>query len=111
LDDFGTGYSSLAYLRDFPIDALKIDKSFVSGTGAGSAGSAGIALSSIEIVRTILALAQSLSLTVTAEGIETDGQRALLRTLGCQLGQGYFFSRPVDASAAGAFILAQFARC
>jgi diguanylate cyclase (GGDEF)-like protein len=104
LDDFGTGYSSLAYLRDFPIDALKIDKSFVSSSSASNAEAT---LASVEIIRTIIALAQSLSLTITAEGVETDAQREELRTLGCDRGQGYFFSRPIDASRAGAFIVAR----
>lgn len=104
LDDFGTGYSSLAYLRDFPIDALKIDKSFVSSSNARDAD---CALASIEIVRTIIALAQSLSLSVTAEGVETDAQREQLRALGCTRGQGYFYSRPMDASVAGAYIVAR----
>jgi diguanylate cyclase (GGDEF)-like protein len=104
LDDFGTGYSSLAYLRDFPIDALKIDKSFVSSSNASNAGAT---LASVEIIRTIVALAQSLALTITAEGVETDAQREQLRTLGCDRGQGYYFSRPLDASRAGAFIVAR----
>ena len=103
LDDFGTGYSSLAYLRDFPIDALKIDKSFVSSSNASNAGAT---LASIEIIRTIIALAHSLSLTITAEGVETDVQREELRALGCDRGQGYYFSRPIEASRAGAFIIA-----
>jgi len=103
LDDFGTGYSSLAYLHNFPIDALKIDRSFVSGTGA-SDSKAG--LMNIDIVQTIIALAQSLSLAVTAEGIETDEQREQLRAIGCTHGQGYYFSRPVDASKAGGLIAA-----
>jgi EAL domain-containing protein (putative c-di-GMP-specific phosphodiesterase class I) len=101
LDDFGTGYSSLAYLRDFPIDALKIDKSFVSRSDDDDLCAH---LASVEIVRTIIALAQSLSLTVTAEGVETDRQRSELRALGCTRAQGYYFSRPVEASAAGAYI-------
>jgi diguanylate cyclase (GGDEF)-like protein len=101
LDDFGTGYSSLGYLRDFPIDALKIDRSFVSGIDTDNATTG---LASVEIVRTIVALAQSLSLSVTAEGIETDEQRHALRSLGCARGQGYLFSRPVDADEAGALI-------
>jgi diguanylate cyclase (GGDEF)-like protein len=101
LDDFGTGYSSLAYLHKFPIDALKIDRSFVSGTDVGESAAG---LASIEIVRTIIALAQSLSLAVTAEGIETDEQREALRALGCTNAQGYYFSRAVDAHAADALI-------
>ena len=103
LDDFGTGYSSLSYLRTFPIDALKIDRSFVSH---GPACDPDAGLASIEIVRTIVALAQSLSLAVTAEGVETDAQCAALRALGCRNGQGYLFSRPIDQQAAADFIIA-----
>ena len=103
LDDFGTGYSSLAYLRDFPIDALKIDHSFVGYSNPD------VGLASIEIVRMIIALAQSLSLTVTAEGVETDEQHEQLRTLGCTNAQGFLFSRPVDALKAGAMIGTYFA--
>jgi diguanylate cyclase (GGDEF)-like protein len=101
LDDFGTGYSSLGYLHNFPITALKIDRSFVSD--AGSAKSDG-GLTSVEIVQTIIALARSLSLTVTAEGVETEAQREQLLELGCTHGQGYHISRPVDAASAGALI-------
>jgi len=103
LDDFGTGYSSLGYLHNFPIDALKIDRSFVSGMSMNDSKAG---LMNIDIVRTIIALARSLSLTVTAEGIETDEQREELRELGCSHGQGYYFSRPVDASKAGGLIAA-----
>jgi diguanylate cyclase (GGDEF)-like protein len=95
LDDFGTGYSSLGYLHNFPIDGLKIDRSFVSDSKVSNSKGG---LASIDIVRAIVALAQSLSLNVTAEGIETDEQREQLRTLGCSHGQGYYFSRPVEAS-------------
>lgn len=100
LDDFGTGYSSLSYLRDFPIDSLKIDRSFVS-TAADNATSG---LASTEIVRNIIDLAQSLSLTVTAEGTETAAQVEALRALGCTNAQGFHFSRPVDALAAAGII-------
>ncbi len=100
LDDFGTGYSSLSYLRDFPIDALKIDRSFVST--AKDEMTAGLA--SAEIVRTIIGLAQSLSLSVTAEGTETAAQVEELRDLGCTNVQGFHFSRPVEASAAATMI-------
>jgi diguanylate cyclase (GGDEF)-like protein len=96
LDDFGTGYSSLAYLQNFPIDALKIDRSFVSSSGPG--------LANTEIVRAIIALARSLSLTLTAEGVETQEQRERLSGLACANGQGYYFSRPVDAAAAANLI-------
>jgi diguanylate cyclase (GGDEF)-like protein/PAS domain S-box-containing protein len=89
LDDFGTGYSSLGYLKRFPIDVLKIDKSFVDGIGDGPGGSA--------IVRAIISLGESLSLGVSAEGIETEEQVAVLQALRCRWGQGFFFSKPMDA--------------
>lgn len=92
IDDFGTGYSSLSYLHRFPVNTLKIDKSFVSRMGANGENS--------EIVRAILGLAHSLELDVVAEGIETKEQLALLRRLKCDFGQGYFFSRPLDKDAA-----------
>lgn len=100
LDDFGTGYSSLSYLRDFPIDALKIDRSFVST----NENEATRGLASIDIVRSIIALAKSMSLSVTAEGIETAAQVEQLRDLGCTNMQGYHFSRPIEAPAAAAMI-------
>lgn len=94
LDDFGTGYSSLAYLQRFSFDALKIDRSFVSGLPAEGEG----------IVRAILALAQSLNLRVVAEGIETQDQWDHLTRLGCEWGQGYFFARPLEGGAAGELV-------
>jgi diguanylate cyclase (GGDEF)-like protein len=100
LDDFGTGYSSLSYLRDFPIDAVKIDRSFVSTAENGAA----TGLASVDIVRSIIALANSMSLTVTAEGIETAAQVDELRDLGCTNMQGFHFSRPIEAVAAAAMI-------
>jgi EAL domain-containing protein (putative c-di-GMP-specific phosphodiesterase class I) len=100
LDDFGTGYSSLAYLRDFPIDALKIDRSFVST--ADNEATTGLA--SIDIVRSIIGLAKSMSLSVTAEGIETAEQVDELRGLGCTNMQGFHFSRPIEALAAASMI-------
>ena len=89
VDDFGTGYSSLAYLKDFPVDSLKIDRSFTSGVDANGDDAA--------IVRSIVALGHALRLSVTAEGIETTAQLAELRTLDCDRGQGYLFARPIPA--------------
>ncbi|MGS0754867.1 putative bifunctional diguanylate cyclase/phosphodiesterase [Roseateles sp. GG27B] len=92
IDDFGTGYSSLSYLHRFPVDILKIDRSFVSQMDAGSDG--------LQIVRTILSLADNLGMAVVAEGAETQAQVTQLKLLGCDYCQGYFFSRPVAAAAA-----------
>jgi EAL domain-containing protein (putative c-di-GMP-specific phosphodiesterase class I) len=89
IDDFGTGYSSLSYLHLFPVDFLKIDRSFVSSMHAVS--------KQRRIVETILLLARNLGVGVIAEGVEGEAQRQELHELGCVLGQGYLFSRPVDA--------------
>ena len=86
MDDFGTGYSSLTYLRMFPVDSLKIDRSFVADIGGTT--------NDIAIVRAILSLSADLNLDVIAEGIETAAQAATLRQLGCRLGQGFFYGRP-----------------
>lgn len=96
IDDFGTGYSSLSYLHRLPIDGLKIDRSFVSRMSKNSENR--------EIVRTIIMLAQNLGKQVIAEGVETREQLDLLRDLHCTTGQGYFFSRPLDAEKASDFI-------
>jgi EAL domain-containing protein (putative c-di-GMP-specific phosphodiesterase class I)/DNA-binding response OmpR family regulator len=88
LDDFGTGYSSLAYLQQFSFDTLKIDRSLVASLAPST--------ETYAIVEAILALARTLNLRVVAEGIETPQQLKLLQQLGCQYGQGFWFSRPVD---------------
>ena len=90
IDDFGTGYSSLSYLKCFPVDVLKVDRSFVDGLATSQQDAA--------IVQGIIALAQSLGLTVTGEGIETEEQAAYLTRLGCDLAQGYYFSRPLTVA-------------
>jgi diguanylate cyclase (GGDEF)-like protein/PAS domain S-box-containing protein len=96
IDDFGTGYSSLGYLKRFPLDTLKIDRSFVDRLGVDSEDTA--------IVNTIITLAKTLNLYVTGEGIETAEQLNHLRSLGCDLGQGYFFSKPLPSEALGALM-------
>jgi EAL domain-containing protein (putative c-di-GMP-specific phosphodiesterase class I) len=92
IDDFGTGYSSLSYLHRFPIDTLKIDRSFVTQMTDNTENA--------EIVRTIVTLARSLGMNVIAEGVETGAQLTQLRDLGCDFGQGYLFSKAVGAPAA-----------
>ncbi len=92
MDDFGTGYSSLAYLQRLPIDVLKIDRSFVSGMM--------IDPDSVAIVRAVLSLAEALGMSTTAEGIETAELATTLATLGCASGQGFYFAKPLEASAA-----------
>ncbi|HEX5505686.1 MAG TPA: EAL domain-containing protein [Thermomicrobiales bacterium] len=91
IDDFGTGYSSLAYLQRFPVDGLKIDRSFIRDAQNNPTG--------LTICRAIATLAQTLNLEVTAEGIETDQQAALLRTFLCDRAQGYYYARPLPAAA------------
>jgi len=98
IDDFGTGYSSLSYLAQFPFDTLKIDRSFtiqLSGMDANA-----------QIVRSILDMAHTLGMEVIAEGVEESDQAARLLSLGCEFGQGYYFSRPVPPRDAESLIAA-----
>ncbi len=103
LDDFGKGFSSLNYLHRFPIEVLKIDRSFVRRLRA-SLGNDNGKKRPVEIVRTIVAMAQILGMQVVAEGVELPDQLSILRELGCEFGQGYLFSRALDAGAAGRFL-------
>jgi diguanylate cyclase (GGDEF)-like protein len=96
IDDFGTGYSSLSYLERFPVDVLKIDRSFVSGLAIGGDRSV--------LARAIVELGRALGLDVVAEGIERTDQATRLRELGCRLGQGYLFARPLTPEAMAAFL-------
>jgi diguanylate cyclase (GGDEF)-like protein/PAS domain S-box-containing protein len=96
IDDFGTGYSSLSYLRELPIDVLKIDKSFVDGIGLSD--------QRLALVEAIIRIARTLDLEVIAEGIETEAQRDLLVSMGCQFGQGYLLAMPVEADHAEALV-------
>jgi len=98
MDDFGTGYSSLSYLHKFPFNVLKIDRSFIGLIGPGGENG--------EVVATIVALAHNLGMEVVAEGLETAEQVAHLRSLNCRFGQGFVFSPPVPAGAAGELVLA-----
>jgi EAL domain-containing protein (putative c-di-GMP-specific phosphodiesterase class I) len=90
LDDFGTGYSSLSYLRSFPFDKIKIDQCFVRDIASSMENQA--------IVRATISLARDLGMKITAEGVETEQQAAILASLGCHEVQGYLYSRPVPAS-------------
>ncbi len=96
IDDFGTGYSSLSYLRELPIDVLKVDKSFVEGIGTSP--------QRLALVEGIIRIARTLNLNVIAEGIETEVQRDLLVSMGCQFGQGYLLAMPVEADQAEALV-------
>jgi diguanylate cyclase (GGDEF)-like protein/PAS domain S-box-containing protein len=103
MDDFGTGYSSLNYLHRFPLNALKIDRSFVSQMNPRD--------KNFEVVKTIITLAKNLGIDVIAEGIETEQQLNQLQELDCDFGQGFFFSRPMNAQAAEQFIIENFRSC
>lgn len=92
IDDFGTGYSSLSYLHSFPINTLKIDRSFVRRIDGNP--------KNLGLIPAIMSIAQTMGMSAIAEGIETNQQLAQLRTLGCGFGQGYLFSKPIDAERA-----------
>jgi EAL domain-containing protein (putative c-di-GMP-specific phosphodiesterase class I) len=96
IDDFGTGYSSLSYLRRFPVDTLKMDRSFINRLAAGAPD--------VAIVSAVIGLGQALGLTVTAEGVETVEQLRVLADLGCDAAQGYLFARPIAAADVPAFL-------
>jgi diguanylate cyclase (GGDEF)-like protein/PAS domain S-box-containing protein len=96
IDDFGTGYSSLSYLHRFPVDILKIDKSFIEKVCQGKEGTA--------VARAIIMMGESLNLRVIAEGVENAEQASALKRLGCESGQGYHFSRPLDRDAMTEFL-------
>jgi EAL domain-containing protein (putative c-di-GMP-specific phosphodiesterase class I) len=95
LDDFGTGYSSLSYLRRFPVDGIKLDRSFIDGVAHPDAAA---------VVEAIIGMGTKLGLDLTAEGVETREHAERLRALGCPLGQGYMLARPLSAAAAGALL-------
>ncbi len=97
VDDFGTGYCTLAYLHQFPVDTLKIDKSFVDQMIVGNEG--------VALVRATVQMANALGLKTVAEGIEEVEQLDLLRVEGCESGQGFFYARPMDAGAAEQFMV------
>ena len=99
IDDFGTGYSSLSQLRTLPVDCVKVDRSFIKDLELLSGDS-------ITLVRGIIGMAHNLRLRVVAEGVETAGQLAILRSLGCDVSQGFFLHRPLAASAAEALMIA-----
>ena len=99
LDDFGTGYSSLGYLRRFPIDTLKMDRSFVGRMDTDTRD--------LELVRMIIQLAHTLGMEVVSEGIETKRQFDLLAELACEYGQGFFLAKPLPAEEAGMLLANQ----
>jgi EAL domain-containing protein (putative c-di-GMP-specific phosphodiesterase class I) len=96
LDDFGTGYSSLAYLRQLPLDTIKVDRSFVTDLDVRDPN--------VGIIRAVVSLAHGLGITVVAEGIETEEQARRLRELGCDMGQGYAWAHPAEPMRVGQFV-------
>jgi len=96
IDDFGMGYSSLSYLKHLPADTLKIDKSFIAGLGGDVGDKA--------IVRMIVDLAHTLGMKIVAEGVEDEEQAEQLKEMGCDLGQGFYFAKPLPPEAASEFL-------
>ena len=96
IDDFGTGYSSFSHLRQFPVDALKIDQSFIAGLSEHREGEA--------LIQTLVQLAKALSIETFAEGIEQQQQVSLLKEQACDSGQGFLFARPLEVADAEAFL-------
>ena len=100
LDDFGTGYSSLGYLRKLRFSTIKVDRTFVQGAAHSNP-------ESLAIIRAVVAMAESLGVTTTAEGVETETELGIVRQLGCNKIQGYYFGRPMTADDAVALFPAQ----
>jgi EAL domain-containing protein (putative c-di-GMP-specific phosphodiesterase class I) len=96
IDDFGTGYSSLSYLQRFPVDILKIDKSFIDKIADGQEGAA--------VAKAIITMSDTLHLKTIAEGIETSSQRAQVQHLGCEMGQGFHFAKPLPVHDMSKFL-------
>ena len=96
MDDFGTGYSSLSYLHNFPVDVIKIDRSFISHMSQSHKNE--------ELVRTIFNLAANLGMQVIAEGVETDEQLEIIRSMGCRYVQGFYYCKPLGKVAATAYL-------
>ncbi len=107
IDDFGTGYSSLSYLHQFPLNSLKIDRSFINRLDQKSSSFSGKKSQPLQIVKAIISLAQNLDLDVVAEGIETREQMKILRQLGCPFGQGYLFAKPLESEQATQLLLTE----
>jgi diguanylate cyclase (GGDEF)-like protein/PAS domain S-box-containing protein len=102
IDDFGTGYSSLAYIERFPLDVLKIDRSFVAQIGKN--GKTGLANDRSVVMQAVQTLGHGLGISITAEGIETTEQLAELRDMGCAIGQGFFWAKPLSSSDLGVLL-------
>jgi EAL domain-containing protein (putative c-di-GMP-specific phosphodiesterase class I) len=102
IDDFGTGHSSLAYLKQFPVHEVKVDRAFVKGVGESRVDSA--------IVRAVIELANAIGISAVAEGVETPDQVTGLRMLGCRVAQGYFFSHPLPAKEFDELLTGHFGR-